>query len=117
VTKLKLPRYDYVGATLIGRLARDLSFKGQGIGELLLVDALKTALSMVKRIASVAVVVDAIDEKAHAFYSEFGFTPFPESKKRLFMPMKTIKELFPEPATEQKPEPTMQPVSGEKGPA
>ena len=41
VKQLNLPRYLVIGATLIGRLARDLSFRGQGIGELLLVDVLK----------------------------------------------------------------------------
>jgi hypothetical protein len=44
VTQLNLPRYPYIGATLIGRLARDLLYKGQGVGKLLLVDALKKSL-------------------------------------------------------------------------
>ena len=48
---------------------------------------------MSRAIASAAVVVDAKDEKAHKF-KDFGFTPFPESKKRLFMPMLTIEQLF-----------------------
>ena len=97
VKELNLPRYPFIGATLIGRLARDLSFKGQGVGELLLADALKVALAMSRKIASAAVIVDAEDEKAHKFYSDFGFIAFPESKKRLFLPMQTIEELFPEP--------------------
>jgi hypothetical protein len=41
VKQVKLPRCPVIGATLIGRLARDLSFRGQGVGELLLVDDLK----------------------------------------------------------------------------
>ena len=93
VKKLKLPRYPVAGATLIGRLARDLSFKGQGIGELLLADALKRALAISKQIASVAVVVDAKDDNAHAFYRAFGFIAFPDTKKRLFLPMQTIQKL------------------------
>ena len=63
VTQLNLPRYPYIGATLIGRLARDLVYKGQGVGELLLVDALQKSLYMSRNIASAAVVVDAKDEK------------------------------------------------------
>jgi hypothetical protein len=43
VKKLRLPHSRIIGATLIGRLARDLSYKGQGVGELLLMDALKLA--------------------------------------------------------------------------
>ena len=67
-----------------------------GIGEILLVDALKIANKMSRRIASAGVVVDAKDANAHRFYREFGFIPFPESERRLFMPMRTIEELFPE---------------------
>ena len=94
IKQLNLPRYERIGATLIGRLARDLTFKGQGIGELLLVDDLKRALEMSRHIASAAVVVDAKDDKAHKFYRDFGFIPFPDSKKRLFLPMVTIERLF-----------------------
>jgi predicted GNAT family N-acyltransferase len=94
VTQLNLPRYPYIGATLLGRLARDLAYKGQGVGELLLVDALQRALQISRDIASAAVVVDAKDDKAHHFYFSFGFISFPDSSKRLFIPMTTIKKLF-----------------------
>jgi predicted GNAT family N-acyltransferase len=96
VKRLNLPRYPVMGATLIGRLARDLSFKGHGVGELLLTDALKVSLAMSRKIASVGVIVDAKDERAHHFYREFGFIAFPESVKRLFMLMGTIEKLYPE---------------------
>lgn len=95
IRQLNLPRYDRIGATLLGRLARDLTCKGQGLGELLLLDALKRALAMSRDIASAAVVVDAKDNKAHNFYQDFGFISFPNSKKRLFLPMVTIERLFP----------------------
>jgi predicted GNAT family N-acyltransferase len=95
VAQLNLPRYPYIGATLIGRLARDLVYTGHGVGELLLVDALQKSLYMSRDIASAAVVVDAKDEKAHQFYADFGFMAFPDSqKKRLFLPMATIEKTF-----------------------
>jgi predicted GNAT family N-acyltransferase len=96
VQKLNLPRYPVIGATLIGRLARDVSFKGYGVGELLLADALKVSLVTSRKIASAGVIVDAKDEGAHRFYTEFGFTAFPESFKRLFMLMGTLEKLYPE---------------------
>jgi len=95
IKQLNLPRYEQIGATLLGRLARDLTYRGKGIGELLLADALKRALVMSRQIASAAVVVDAKDQKAHRFYKDFGFIPFPESEKRLFLPMATIEQLYP----------------------
>ncbi|UWZ87043.1 GNAT family N-acetyltransferase [Occallatibacter riparius] len=91
VKQLNLPRYPYIGATLLGRLARDLAYRGQGVGELLLVDALHRALQISQDVASAAVVVDAKDDNAHQFYSSFGFLRFPDSHRRLFLPMATIE--------------------------
>ncbi len=96
IKQLNLPRYKRIGASLLGRLARDLSYRGKGVGELLLVDALKRSLVMSRQIASAAVIVDAKDEKVQRFYRDFGFIPFPESQKRLFLAMATIQRLYPE---------------------
>ena len=86
----KLPRYPLVPATLLGRLARASTFKGQGIGELLMVDALKRAYESSSIIGSVAVVVDPKDERAAKFYGTFGFQPLDGQK--MFLPMKTVPE-------------------------
>jgi len=48
----------------------------------------------------VAVVVDAIDENARAFYRRYSFIDIPNHPNRLFMPMKTVAQLFPENETE-----------------
>ena len=97
VKRLKLPPYSGFGATLIGRLARDLSFQNQGIGGVLLADALRLALRMSYKITSVAVVVDAKNESARDFYKKREFIPFPETPNRLFLRLETIEKLFPEP--------------------
>ena len=99
VKRLKWPRYRELPATLIGRLARDITFRGQGIGELLLMDALKRALNNVE-VASLAVIVDSKDEEARQFYARYGFLSFPDTEKRLYLPMKTVEKLFG-PAGEQ----------------
>ncbi len=96
VQQLHLPKYDKLPATLLGRLARNKEFKGGGLGELLLMGAMKRALEHSRSIASVAVVVDAIDEKARAFYRRYGFIDVPDHPNRLFMPMKTVAQLFPD---------------------
>lgn len=90
----KLTKIGEVPATLIGRLARSLDQKGRGIGEILLVDALKKALVNSVTVASWAVVVDAKDEKAIAFYKRYGFVEFPNSTNRLFLPMSSVTKLF-----------------------
>jgi len=96
VQQLHLPKYDKLPATLIGRLARSKEFRGAGLGELLLMGALKRALEHSRNIASVAVVVDAIDENARSFYRRYGFIDIADRPSRLFLPMKTIAQLFPE---------------------
>jgi predicted N-acetyltransferase YhbS len=90
----KLTKMGEVPATLLGRLARSLDQKGKGIGEILLVDALKKALQNNAVVASWTVVVDAKDDNASAFYKRFGFLEFPSTPKRLFLPMKSIEQLF-----------------------
>jgi ribosomal protein S18 acetylase RimI-like enzyme len=90
----KLPRYPSLPATLIGRLAVDLRYQRQGVGEELLMDALKRALGSTSQVASLAVVVEAENERAAKWYSGYGFLRFPDHPDKLFLPMKTIQKLF-----------------------
>lgn len=90
----KLPAYPMVPVTLLGRLAVDHRYRGQGLGEFLLMDALQRTFKQSSQIAAMAIVVDAIDDKAVGFYQHFGFIHFPDKPGRLFLPMKTIDALF-----------------------
>jgi GNAT superfamily N-acetyltransferase len=83
----RLPRYDLIPAALIGRLARDQRVRGQGVGELLLADAMRRVVSAANTLAVFAIVVEAKDEPAAAFYRDFGFLPFPNRPLRLFIPV------------------------------
>jgi predicted GNAT family N-acyltransferase len=87
------PSYINLPATLLGRLAVDNSIKGEGYGEILLMDALNRSLKTLESVGSLAVIVDPIDEKAQRFYSKYGFILLPTSGK-MFLPMKTIKDLL-----------------------
>jgi hypothetical protein len=42
----RFPKYPYVPTTLIGRLARSAAFESQGVGELLLLDAMERSLTL-----------------------------------------------------------------------
>ena len=48
----KLPRSGVLPATLIGRLAVDRRHRGRGLGEFLLLDALKRSLAESERVGS-----------------------------------------------------------------
>ena len=90
----KLPKYPHVPATLLGRLAVSSAFRGQGLGEMLLMDALHRALRHSQEMASAGIVVDAKDAAALAFYKKYGFLELPKVERRLFLPMGTVEELF-----------------------
>lgn len=88
----RLPRYGAIPAVLIGRLARDIRTRGQGMGELLLADAIARILATSESVTVFAIVVDAKDRAAKAFYESFGFQPFPSRPMRLFLPTATAVE-------------------------
>ena len=90
----KLPTsYQSIPTTLLGRLAVDKNFQGQGIGKLLLIDALRRAYTISKEVGSFAVVVDPIDLETKNFYLKYGFIELPDSGK-LFISIQTLKSLF-----------------------
>lgn len=90
----RLPRYPQLPVTLLGRLAVDQGMKGRGAGEFLLMDALRRSLVAAADIAAMAVVVDAKDEAAEAFYRHFDFLPLQHQPRRLFLSMTIVSLLF-----------------------
>lgn len=88
----KTGKYRRLPATLIGRLAVAQDQRGRGLGEYLLIDALKRALQATANVMSFAVVVDAKSERIVAFYEKYGFVQL--SGNRLFLPMKSIEQMF-----------------------
>jgi predicted GNAT family N-acyltransferase len=70
-----------------------VSYKGQGLGERLLIDALQRCHAASRQVGSVAVIVDAKDADVATFYARYGFIAFPHQPLRLFLPMKTIATL------------------------
>ncbi len=87
----RLPRYPSIPAVRLGRLAVDQAFQGRGVGGVLLADALARALRA--DIAAYALVVDAKDETAAAFYRHHGFIAFASQPLTLFLPLATAQAL------------------------
>ena len=85
----KLPKHP-VPAALLGRLAVSNAAQGQGVGKILLADAIKRTLAVSDQIAIYAMVVDAINDDAKGFYEQFGFTRLSDDSPRLFLPLKSI---------------------------
>ena len=87
----KLPCDPTVPAVRMGRLAIDNAFKGQGPGGDLLADAL--TLASHSDIASYAMIVEAKDTVAAAFYQHYGFIAFPDKPLIQFFPLATVRSL------------------------
>lgn len=85
----KLPPHGDVPAALIGRLARDLRYRGRGVGEILLADALRRILDAGRTLGIHAIVVDAIDDEAKAFTLSCGFVAASAQSRRLILPAAT----------------------------
>ena len=90
----KLPKsYKSIPTTLLGRLAIDKKYQGNGIGKILLIDALKRSCGISNEIGSFGIIVDPIDDEAKGFYQKYDFIELPDSKK-MFIATQTLKELF-----------------------
>jgi ribosomal protein S18 acetylase RimI-like enzyme len=83
----RLPRYGVLPAGLIGRLAVDQRFRGRRLGSALVIDAVRRAAGADPAIF--ALVVDAKDAVAVAFYEHLGFRPFASRPMSLYLPIAT----------------------------
>ncbi len=84
--------YHKVPVLRIGRLARDINYKRQQIGNTLMFHALKKILDVSKEIGITGVIVDAKSQYAIDFYESLGF--YKLTGKKLFLPMKVIENLL-----------------------
>jgi len=81
----RLPRYQSVPVARLGRLAVELSYRGQKLGGALLWDAMMRAIR--SEVAVFALVVDAKDDQAAAFYQHHGFMAFGSLPHQLILPL------------------------------
>jgi predicted N-acetyltransferase YhbS len=88
----KLPRYPTVPAVLIGWLGRHHDFRGLGLGEALLFDAIRTVAKA--PIGALAIFADAIEDDEVTYYEKFGFTRLTGRPQTLYLPVATALSLI-----------------------
>lgn len=88
----KLPQR--VPGVRLGRLAVDLVFQRQGLGQFMLVDALMRARRIHVEAGGIGLFVDAKDEQAAAWYHRFGFVAMPDQPLLLFYPVGAMAAAF-----------------------
>jgi ribosomal protein S18 acetylase RimI-like enzyme len=86
----RLPRYPTIPAVRIGRLAVDQRFQRLGLGELMLMNAVHRTIQ--DSAAAFALLVDAKNDQAVAFYQRYGFRPIIGHPRTLFLPLATAQK-------------------------
>lgn len=81
----KMNRYRDWGALKLGRMARDDSYRDEGIGAILVARAFDIALRIASDSGSIALIVDAKNDRLVRWYQDLGFTPFPDAQRALFI--------------------------------
>ncbi len=84
----KLPRHEHLPAALLGRLGVDVTYRGKGLGGVLLMAAVAAIVS--SPVAAYAMIVDSMDAAAASFYRKHGFQLLQTTGDRMFIPMKTM---------------------------
>jgi GNAT superfamily N-acetyltransferase len=80
-----LPPYP-IPCFRMGRLARDLRWRGEGMGALLIGLAVERCLRARQSVGGYALIVDAKGEKAKNFYLRYGFRPYLDTPNSLYLP-------------------------------
>lgn len=88
---------NVVPAVLLGRLAVDLDFQGQGLGGDLLHDAIHRSLSVADTIAARVLLCHAVDADARAFYEHHGFQSSPLDDLVVMLDLNAARGLLPSP--------------------
>ncbi len=85
-------RPDPVPVTLLGQLAIDLAYQGQGHAASLLIFALRTALQAAESIGSAGVLTHPLDDGVRRFYARWGFADLPfDPRRAMFIRMVDLR--------------------------
>lgn len=76
-----------IPVTRLGRLATRSNLQGQGLGRLLLADAVNRARGAAQAVGSAGILVDAKGDGAAGFYRHFGFHACRDAPLQLYLPI------------------------------
>jgi hypothetical protein len=81
---------NLIPAAIIGRLARDISYRGSGLGLDLLQHALGRILHASETIGIRCVLVHALDDQAAKFWTDNEFIESPIGSRTFYLPIETV---------------------------
>lgn len=88
--KLKRNMPDPIPVMVLGRLAIDHRYQGQGLGKALLRDAILRVLQAADIAGIKAILVHALSDEAKRFYEEYGFIAFKDQPMTLALPIEGL---------------------------
>ncbi|HZL35841.1 MAG TPA: hypothetical protein VFC78_11065 [Tepidisphaeraceae bacterium] len=88
-----MPRYPMPAAHM-GRLAISSDRQRQGLGGLLMIDAMRKMVAASEVIAARVVELVALNEHVAGWYTGFGFIPFKDAPLHLYLPIVTAREII-----------------------
>lgn len=77
----------------LARLAVDSQWQCQGIGEILMVEAMQRALLVADTAGGIGLFVDAKDETARRYYTRYGFITLEDNPLEMFLPLSLLRTL------------------------
>ena len=78
----------------LARLAVSKLYQRQGIGEIMMIEAMKRALIVAENAGGIGLFVDAKDETAKTYYLRYGFVSLEDVFLEMFLPLSTIVQMF-----------------------
>ena len=89
---------DPIPVTLLGQLAIDRQYQGQGHAASLLLFALRTALKAADSVGSAGVITHPIDDRIRTFYARWGFEDLPfDPRRAMIVRMIDLRQSFAPP--------------------
>ncbi|MCB0071353.1 MAG: GNAT family N-acetyltransferase [Caldilineaceae bacterium] len=85
---------DPIPVIVLGRLAVDRAWQGQGLGTAMLRDAVLRTLQAAEIIGVRALLVHALHDDAAAFYRRAGFMPSPLRPHTLMLPLRDVRAIL-----------------------
>jgi len=76
----------------LGRLAVSRRYQQQGMGEIMMVEAMKKTLTIAENAGIVGFFVDAKDEVAKHYYQRFGFQSLPDRPLEMYLLVSQLQE-------------------------
>lgn len=78
----------------LARLAVAQLHQRQGIGEILMIEAMTKAVNIADNAGVIGLFVDAKDERAKSYYARYGFISLEDNLLQMFLPLSTVRQLL-----------------------